>query len=279
MDFKSISWKSIFRGSFGWPVLAIFIAVSCKKDISYPDTKIIGHGATGLSTLNAVYEDNTKEAVEMALETLGCDGIEIDIQASASGKLWLYHDQQLSSRTKSSGCIGTKTDPELDQIRYQSVHKEKLLPLSQLPIAKCTGKTIMLDLRHYDYCKSQLADPQPFIDEIAAVPAFHDGSMEVMILLNTAGWITYFENSSLPVIYSATTFEDAEQVLQQHPTYDGIIIRNAEITKDQVSAMKAAGKKVIIFEVRSPKGIRSAFKKHPDFLVTDDLRATIIEKY
>lgn len=279
MDCKPVSWKSIFRSSFCWLVLAIFIVTSCKKDISYPDTRIIGHGATGLSTLNAVYEDNTKEAAEMALETLGCDGIEIDIQASASGKLWLYHDQQLSSRTKSSGCIGTKTDPELEQLHYQSIHKEKLLPLSQLPLTKCAGKTIMLDLRHYDYCKEQLVDPQPFIDGIAGIPAFHDGSIEVLILLNNADWISYFENSSLPVMYSATTFEDAEQVMQQHPAYNGIIIRNAEITKDQVSAMKAAGKKVIIFEVRSPKGIRSAFKKHPDFLVTDDLRATIIEKY
>jgi hypothetical protein len=43
--------------------------------------------------------------------------------------------------------------------------------------------------------------------------------------------------------------------------------------------LQAAGKKVIIFEVRSPKGIKSALKKHPNYLVTDDLRATIIEKY
>jgi len=45
-----------------------------------------------------------------------------------------------------------------------------------------------------------------------------------------------------------------------------------------VTKIRQAGKKIYIFEVRSPKGIRSALKKIPDGILTDDIRAAILEK-
>lgn len=254
------------------------LLLACKKQVDYPHTKIIGHAASGLSTQSSVFHDNSREAVEMSLETSGCDGVEIDIQLSASGTLWLFHDPYLSEETGESGCIGTKTNEELDKIRYKTLHREKLLALDQLNLDRCKGKTVMLDLRHYDYCLSQIVDVQPFIDELSAIPQFQDGSIEVMVLLNTTDWAAHFQNLPFEMIYSAVHLDDAQEALAAFP-FDGVIIRNAEISKDQVASFRAAGKKVIIFEVRSPKGIRNAFRKQPDYLVTDDLRATIIEKY
>lgn len=251
---------------------------ACKKDIAYPDTQIIGHAAVGLNNPYSVYHDNSAEAIEMALETLGCDGVEIDIQLSASGKLWCFHDPYLDAQTGASGCIASATDEKLEGTRYKSIHKERLLALNQLNLERCYGKTLMLDLRHYDYCSSQVVNIQPFIDELSAVPPFMDGSVAVMVLLSNAEWAADFQTLPFPVIYSAVSFEDASDVMGAYP-FDGVIIRSSEISAGQVSQLKAAGKKVIIFEVRSPKGIRNAFRKHPDYLVTDDLTATIIEKY
>ncbi len=258
--------------------LALIILISCKKEIDFPDTKIIGHAASGLNNPSSVFEDNSREAIEMSLEMSGCEGVEIDVQLSASGKLWLFHDPDLSKKTRESGCIGSKTDPELSSISYKSIHHEKLLALADLPFERCKGKTVMLDLRHYDYCKNQLVDVQPFLDELSAIPQFNDGSIEMMVLLSNPDWAVYFQATPFEVIYCPINMDDSKTILQDFP-FDGIIIRNSEISKDQVSELKSAGKKVIIFEVRSPRGIKSAFKKQPHYLVTDDLRATIIEKY
>ena len=37
-------------------------------------------------------------------------------------------------------------------------------------------------------------------------------------------------------------------------------------------------KRVYIFEMRSPKGIKSALKKYPTGIISDDLRAAIIQR-
>ncbi|MNY72919.1 hypothetical protein D3C86_2115780 [compost metagenome] len=60
---------------------------------------------------------------------------------------------------------------------------------------------------------------------------------------------------------------------------DGASFRNSAITISDVNAVKSLGKEVILYDVRSPKGIKSAFNKFPDYLLTDDIKATLIEKY
>jgi hypothetical protein len=56
-------------------------------------------------------------------------------------------------------------------------------------------------------------------------------------------------------------------------------VRNSKFDREEMAQIQATEKNVVIFEVRSPKGIRSALRKLPDYLITDDLRASIIEKY
>ncbi len=60
---------------------------------------------------------------------------------------------------------------------------------------------------------------------------------------------------------------------------DGAVFRNSEIAVSDVNSVKSFGKEVIIYDVRSPNGIKSALDKTPDYLLTDDIKATLIEKY
>ncbi len=82
---------------------------------------------------------------------------------------------------------------------------------------------------------------------------------------------------SFLLIYSTETISEANLILGNNAV-SGLMAKNSKISKEEVGQLKAQGKKIIIFEVRSPKSIRKALKKRPDYLVTDDLRATIIEK-
>jgi glycerophosphoryl diester phosphodiesterase len=259
----------------------LFVAIllfACEKKEDFSDVKIIAHAASGLENPNATFHDNSKEAVQMALETVGCDGVELDVQLSASNRLWFFHDPKLDKETNSNGCISSLNDSDLEAVKYKSSKKEKLLSLQNLPVNYFDKQVLMLDVRHYDLCSEQIVDELQFIKEIVDFTDFYSGQIEVIILLSNPAWLEKFKELPFKVYYSGGDFADADQKLKAY-NFDGIVIKNEYISKDEVSVLQAAGKKVIIFEVRSPKGIKSALKKHPNYLVTDDLRATIIEKY
>jgi hypothetical protein len=60
---------------------------------------------------------------------------------------------------------------------------------------------------------------------------------------------------------------------------EGFVVKNNDFSETEITEIKAKNKKVYIFEIRSPKGIRTALKKFPTGLITDDLRATLIEQH
>lgn len=263
-----------FRAFF---LVTIIVISACQKHKNSSSTKVIGHAATGLKLPASFYHDNSQEAINKALETEGCDGIEIDVQLSASGTLWLFHDAELSVETNASGCINSKTDEELEHVVYKTVRKEKLTRFEDIPFQKLVGKTLMLDLRHYNLCESSIISSATMLQQLLKYGEIQSANIEVYLLTNYEPWIVAFQNSPFKIIYSTETLSEA-QVVMSNNNVDGVMIKNTQIEKDHVKELKDQGKKIIIFEVRSPKSIRSALKKLPDYLVTDDLRATIIEK-
>ena len=257
-------------------LFAICILSACKKEKTLSVVQVIGHAATGLKVPATFYHDNSLEAIHKAMETEGCDGIEIDLQLSASGTLWLFHDAEMSVETNQAGCIQSKTDEELAQIHYSTIRKEKLIRFRDLPFHKLIGKTLMLDLRHYNACEENIISSELMMEQLLMHPEIQTGQIQVYLLTNYEPWLAAFAASPFQLIYSTETWEEGVQVMAVNDIA-GLMIKNSKIDKDQVRELKAMGKKIIIFEVRSPKSIRKALKKQPDYLVTDVLRATIIE--
>lgn len=254
------------------------IAISCSKKEKFEDVKLIGHGAVGLHNPSSMYHDNSGEAIDYALGQAGCDGIEIDVQLSKDGNFWLFHDPNLESETNQSGCISQLNDVFLKDVCYKTLKKERLFPFAEISFERLKQKTLMLDLRHYDYCAESILEVERFTSKLAEYQPLLDGEIEVIILLNLKEWLVNFQAFPFQKYYFSNDFEDASDAVSTFP-FDGVVMRNGTMRKEDVNWMHSHGKKVIIFEVRSPKGIRSALKKHPDFLMTDDLKAAIIEKY
>ncbi len=256
----------------------LLLCVGCTKNENFSDVKIIGHGAVGLHNPSSIYHDNSGEAIDYALGQAGCEGVEIDVQLSKDGSFWLFHDPFLEQETNESGCIPQLNDLFLSHVRYKTLKKERLFRFAELDFSRLKNKTLMLDLRHYDYCAETIIDVQKVVDQLAAFPALINGDLEVIVLLNLKEWYPHFQDFPFALYYYTDAYSDAVSTVNEVP-FDGVVMRNSVIRKEEVNWMHSHGKKVIIFEVRSPKGIKSAFKKHPDYLVTDDLKATIIEKY
>jgi glycerophosphoryl diester phosphodiesterase len=253
--------------------------VSCSKNKDFDQINVIGHAATGLEILNSVYHDNSKEAVELALSIEGCNGVEIDIQLSKDGTLWLFHDDQLEKETNGIGCVNDLTDNELSAIEYKTIHTEKLTRLKDLNFTLFKGKQLFLDLRHYTACSGIFVNVNQVITDLNLLNLQTITDLDVHCILSYDQWISPFTAAGYKVDYSIFNMNEFNIFTNLYPSISGFVVRNSDFDKNEITLIKNANKDLFIFEIRSPKGIRSALNKNPDAVITDDICATLIEKY
>lgn len=260
-------------------LIVLIVLSSCSKQKNFEQIKVYGHAGMGMEILNSVYHANSREAIEMALSIEGCEGVEMDVQLSKDNELWLFHDSNLSEQTNGDNCVNELTSSELSQFHYTTFHKEKLAKFNDLDVSKLKGKNLYLDIRQYNECGNNYIDKQAFIAALLSSPILQEPTINVHMILSTEYWINDFVNSGFTVYQEVYEENECISVFNSHPNLSGIVIKNKTISKDKVQEVRNLDKKVIIFEMRSPKGIKTALKKYPDALITDDIRATLIEKY
>ena len=81
-------------------ILLLFVNIGCNKhNVALQnvdlDVQFLGHKGGGNSSFNPLYIENTLSSIKYGLETL--DGIEVDVQMSLDGTLWMYHNPNLMS--------------------------------------------------------------------------------------------------------------------------------------------------------------------------------------
>ncbi len=256
-------------------ILTLFSACNKKKD--FLDIKILGHAGMGLSIQNSFYHDNSLESIDLALSMDGCDGVEVDVQMSKDNTLWLYHDPFLENQTNLSGCIADKNNDELSNAKYKSMHKEKLIRLDEIDFNKLQNKFLLLDIRHFNNCLNTSVNINDFVASLIALNL--SSEIKIRVILKNSSWINNFTNSGFEVIYEAFDLADWNNTISIYQHLKGLIIKNADITKTQLNEVKTNQKEVYLFEMRAPKSIKKALLKKPDAIITDDLRASILEKY
>lgn len=258
-------------------IIVCLVLFSCGKK-KYDAVQLIGHAGSGLTITTAPYHDNSYESVEYALETEGINGVEVDIQCSASGTAWLFHDPELNNQTNGSGCVNSSTDVYLQSLHYTTAEQEKLTKLETLQ-PWFGQKTIFLDIRSSNQCLGTLVDQQAVITAITnALPNVPDE--QIFVITNKVSWVAAFYlegwNVYLEVVEPAEYLGVSELTFSQTV---GTCLRNSKVDKAAVEAIHEHSKEVIIFDVRSPKNLRKSLKKFPDYILVDDLKGAIIEKY
>jgi glycerophosphoryl diester phosphodiesterase len=258
-------------------LIAALFLVSCKKHKDlYPDTIIGGHACAGLHISSSNYHDNSLEAYKYARSFEKVLMVEVDAQLSLDGTLWLFHDPELDEESTGSGTLPQKEDSYLSGLKYKSLEKEKLIRLSDLP-ADLKGIRLVIDLKESNGTETELIDSTKLIDALnQAKQYFYNG--ELGLVTNTRRFVPTIKGIGFYVYYNAV---NANQFLSYStaPLSDGAIFRNSDISISDVNGVKSFGKEVLIYDVRSAKGIKSALEKTPDYLLTDDIKATLIEKY
>ena len=247
---------------------------SCGK-ISDKNFKLFGHAGMGLDMTNSIYHDNTKEAIELCLSIPGSNGVEVDVQMDSQGSLWLYHDELLNNNTTLNGCINEKTTIELQDANYKTLKEEKLVELSQIISILGKDQTLFLDLKIRNSCSDDQVNFDLFLTSL--IQTLGSDANNIMIIASDSIWLKELA-SYFPVLYSSDNFEEAYDLLGANNLFRGLVIRNKAINKSQITSLRKINKEVYLFDIRSPKGNRNAMLKNPTGIITDDIRAALIER-
>lgn len=250
--------------------ILVLLFLSCSKKEDFSMVQVIGHAGMGLKMPNSIFHDNSLEAIELALTIPGSNGVEIDIQMDLNGHLWLFHDEMLNEETNGTSCIPSNTTEYLKTIRYSSSKHEKLIELSQIPFDKFQDKRFFLDLKTWNKCSGNAVSVEDFKAALTAV----DLPENCNIILSDPNWIPYFIDD-YTVYFASDDFQYAQIILTQEPMIKGLIIRNEAVNKVQIQEIIEQNKEIFLFEIRSPKGVKSALEKRPSGILSDDLRAAI----
>ena len=257
----------------------IILFSACRKEETFANIEILGHGGNGLEVVNSLYHDNSLESIELALLTDGCDGVELDVRLSEDGTLWLYHDTELDSGTDGTACVATSTDSYLSTLHYTTIDKEALIRLSDIPKSYLANKKVYIDARSAVSCTNSSVDLNTFLNAMLDFRNDCLESTEIIMETRNDQWEVAFALAGFTTIKYITAFEQYAAVLTDLPTVDIIVVTNETITKENVAQIHADGKEVIIFGMRSAKSTREAYRKQPDGILADNLRVAIIEKY
>lgn len=251
----------------------LLLLFSCKKEESY-QSLIIGHAGNGMYFKGSVYHDDSKEAVDLALSQNGCSGVEIDVQLSKDGTLWLYHDPYLEAESTLSGCIPNKTDSELALAKYRSFHQENLPKLLDLNLK---NTVVFLDIKHLNSCEDVYVS---FGQLTAQIDSFmlKNPTCTIKVITTNEDWLAPLLAKQY-TLYFETESPEACQNLNAIYGIKCFMFKNQFVTKNQIEMLRDQNFETAIFEVRSPKNIRRALEKKADFLISDDVKAAVIERY
>ena len=250
--------------------LVLLVLFGCSK-VPNSTTKIFGHAATGLNISNAIYHDNSREAIDYAMNLPHCSGVEVDVRMDANGQLWLFHDQALDASTNLKGTVETSSTEYLESGRYRSTKKERLTALTPDVLTALSKGTTFLDIK-----VTELSNINSWLASLLSLDL--DTSKFRIIVPSEV----YFDGlkSYFPTFLSIRDFSELNNsILENEPELRGICIRNEKITREQVNFLKSIHYQTIIYEVRSSKGISSALKKDPAYLLSDDLKLALGLRY
>ncbi len=256
-------------------VCCFFILISCrKKQDQFPTVEVVGHAGNGLHNLSTPYHDNTKNAVVYAFGYAEINTVEVDVQFSKDGTLWLFHDLDLSEETNEDGCLRMKTDIELSKVRYRGLSRERLNKLEDLvDVAK--NKTLIIDFKFSVGCGEEI-EPFEFIQTITWIESIFQET-EIIYSFTSMLHVQEVEQLGGKILMNASN--EQELLSFTNSNFWGISIRNKDVTNEFLSSLNLNGKRLILYDVRSPKKSREALNKHPDYLFTDDIKTTLTEKY
>ncbi len=250
-------------------------SVSCKKNAinSVPD--IYGHGGISLSPERAVYPDNTEKAIFYALDILGADGVEVDVQLTTDNVLVLFHNSFLDKKTEvyedGEKCINSATWNELEEVNKNRKHP--IVRLSEMigPILE-RNKLLQLDLKHYNYCTDSFVNFEMFntalnesLAELSVAErkkvTINSRNIDLLLELDDTLIQKSFETEDIPL---GITYHELGYIHK-------ITTKLSVFSASKANKLKSAGVPFGLYQIKSKADIKSAAAFDPNETITDNI--------
>ncbi|MCU0362592.1 MAG: glycerophosphodiester phosphodiesterase [Bacteroidales bacterium] len=259
-------------------IIAFISTGGCEKISYLPDnpiagipTKILMHRGCGF---NEDFIPNTLLAAEYGLSVL--DGVELDIQISKDGTLWLDHDNEVHDCDGNVvGCFQTLTDAQIESYsvcdgveRYNTVES-----VFQLMAAEYPASYISLDVKG-QYC--EIANTREMMNLMAdaVLSLVEEYNLEKRVLVESSSpeFLEVMSDQSI-VGQCFITFGDLDKGLDNAAATKcrGVSLEYGieELNADVVDLVHQKGYGLVVWIVNEPEDIKKVWDSGPDFIETD----------
>lgn len=216
--------------------------------------------------------ENSLEAFELA-RSMGADGIELDVQLSADGRVVVCHDETIDRTSNGSGAIASMTLDELRAFDYANTHpgfSNVTIPTLDEVFELLGDAAMVVNVE----LKNSI-EPYPGLEEAVLACVRRAGWADRVILSSFNHLsIAALQSAGLPtaLLYADPIFEPwvhAQRVgaVAVHPS--GIAL---QIDPDSVAACRARGIDVNVWTINTPQhaqlaaalGVHAIITNHPE---------------
>lgn len=274
-------------------VISVFILLvtisgllSCDKVVYLDDstvhfekTRILGHRGGGDKSVFLV---NTILSANEGFERV--DGIEIDVQVSKNGTIWLAHDiGHTDCPNFSFSCFPNTEDQYLtsiDSCGSEPFAFNKLEEVFVLMSEKYPDKYISIDVKSWFPCDllglDVLSKLNEMGDEIIRLTGYYSLNGHVIVESEIGGFLSHVRKNSEGIQTHLLSLGDFESGVFAvvNGGYHGMSHKfssDQNITKEDVQVFRSKGLTVQFWTVNSQEDIDAALALEPDFIQTDNL--------
>lgn len=280
--------KLTFYGVIGW--LGISFLTCQKADLSAIDNlrnneiAIIGHGGMGFPSIEVDLPSNSFESITKAVEGYAANGIEVDVQLSEDGVLFLYHDARLQTLTDCLGCLYQQNAETLDDCRYvsgfnnQNFNDEHLVRLEAI-FERFAGRAskpyIFLDLKTSLDCPLSFeyrTFEDSFIESLKALVVQYDYGDRLIIESTSFPFLKKLQNILPEVNLSFFTIINEENIERAAVNnFFGIAANFDNASKETVKLAHTQGLFVTLGILKIRRDAIEMIEMSPDFIYTDNI--------
>jgi glycerophosphoryl diester phosphodiesterase len=298
--------KSSLINAFIVIALSLFICTGCNKtDIAIPQdnktpeetkedssstsgkVRFLGHKGAGSNNYNDLNMEHSIASIEEALKVL--DGVEVDLQMSLDGTIWMFHDVDINASLCTPGAprsILTMHDKEIAELKLCSrTKKDRVYRLSEMMTlwnATPHGFYISMEIKEdfdsatYDSIGGRPAYLRKLADQLA---------LELKVLNHPADQFLIEEHDRIfPDAFSKYPVgKKVKYFVFEYKSFDNILADALAMGFDGISCnfedetitaekIKAAQKKGIFVQIWTPyydAEVLKVYQMHPNSIQTD----------
>ncbi|HET8541128.1 MAG TPA: glycerophosphodiester phosphodiesterase [Anaeromyxobacter sp.] len=260
---------------------ALALALSACEKIEYlpPDplagwpTKVLMHRGGGA---DGPYRDNTLDAVLYGASVL--DGVEVDVQISKDGTLWLGHDNEVHACDDVTvvGCFQDLLDSEIEPHATcgGTEHYSRLDEVFAAVKLVYPETLYSLDVKG-QYCRALGVDEaRAMADEVARLVAANGLDGKVMVESSQREFLERIVASATPVPSFVVALDDIDGPLSASANLGatGISFKYGVEPLDAgvVAGIHRVGKRIVVWTIDAPEDIAAVWAAQPDVVQTDE---------